>query len=68
MRDPIAVTKEAVVVGASVLVVGSLLMAIDLKVKTTCLPLHHIIGSQPIGFMKPLEPTRVLNQTSKSNL
>lgn len=31
MRDPIAVTKEAVIVGASVLVVGSVLMAFDFK-------------------------------------
>jgi len=31
MRDPITITKEAVVVGASLLAVGSLLMAIDFK-------------------------------------
>ena len=48
MRDPIAVTKEAVVVGASVLVVGSLLMAIDFKGKDH--PAWPYIGTFIAGF------------------
>ncbi len=48
MRDPIAVTKEAVVVGASVLVVGSLLMALDFKGKDH--PAWPYIGTFIAGF------------------
>ena len=63
MRDPIAVTKEAVVVGASLLVVGSLLMAIDFKGKdhpAWPTSAHLLLDSLPIGFMKPLEQRVVL--------
>ena len=48
MRDPIAVTKEAVVVGASLLVVGSLLMAIDFKGKDH--PAWPYLGTFIAGF------------------
>mgnify|MGYP001159400164 FL=1 len=50
MRDPVLVTKEAVVVGASLLVVGSVLMALPLPKAQREHPAWPYIGTFIAGF------------------
>jgi|TARA_B100001996_G_C18320366_1_gene462259 hypothetical protein len=50
MRDPVKVTKEAVIIGASILAVGSVLMALPLPESQREHPAWPYIGTFIAGF------------------